>query len=170
MELFAKTDFIFCPTNIYLLKVNSWNTRKSCEICPKLTVTPERRHCRNLFLMKLQAWRPRTLWKRDSNTDVVLVFLLLTLNTFHTLFQCFYCWLWSSVTWVTTFAKTFIKDVWYGPTYACGIPPKSSSIKVFAKKFNTPQSEYSQFGFRGRNMFLWLYSCSSTIYGMVNSP
>ena len=39
---------------------------------------------------------------------------------------------------MTTFAKTFIKDVWYGPTYACGIPPKSSSIKVFAKKFNTP--------------------------------
>ena len=32
------------PVNIYLFKVNIRNTRKSCEICPKLTIkTPERR-------------------------------------------------------------------------------------------------------------------------------
>ena len=29
-------------------------------------------------------------------SDVVLVFLLLTLNIFHTFFYCFYCWLWLS--------------------------------------------------------------------------
>ena len=28
--------------------------------------------------------------------DVVLVFLLLTSNIFHTFFKCFYCWLWTS--------------------------------------------------------------------------
>ena len=32
------------PAGIYLLKVNNRNTRKRCEICPKLTIkTPERR-------------------------------------------------------------------------------------------------------------------------------
>ena len=52
------------PALIYLLKVNNRNTRTKCEICSKLTIkTPERCH-----------WR------------VVLVFLLLTLNIFHTLF------------------------------------------------------------------------------------
>ena len=30
-----------------------------------------------------------------DTVDVVLVSLLLTLNTFHFLLQCFYCWLWS---------------------------------------------------------------------------
>ena len=49
------------PTNIYLFKVNNRNTIKRCEICSKLTIkTPER-------------------------LDVALVFLLLTLNIFHTL-------------------------------------------------------------------------------------
>ena len=51
----------FNPANIYLFKVNDRNTRKRWEICSKLTIkTPERRH------------------------DVVLVFLLSTLNIFHT--------------------------------------------------------------------------------------
>ena len=32
------------PANIYLFKFSSRNTRKRCEICPKLTIkTPERR-------------------------------------------------------------------------------------------------------------------------------
>ena len=35
------------PVGIYLLKVNSRNTRTSCEICSKLTVkTPQQRHWR----------------------------------------------------------------------------------------------------------------------------
>ena len=49
------------PANIYLLKSNNRNTRIRCEVCSKLTVNePERRN------------------------DVVLVFLLLTSNIFHT--------------------------------------------------------------------------------------
>ena len=33
------------PAGIYLLKVNTRNTRTRCEICSKLTIkTPERRH------------------------------------------------------------------------------------------------------------------------------
>ena len=39
-------------------------------------------HCLNLFFPMLP--------------DVVLVSLLLTLNRFHTLFWCVYCWLWTS--------------------------------------------------------------------------
>ena len=32
------------PVNIYLFKLNNSYIRKSCEICSKLTETPERRH------------------------------------------------------------------------------------------------------------------------------
>ena len=49
------------PVNIYLFKFNNRNTRKWCGICSKLIIkTPE------------------------HVIDVVLVFLLLTLNIFHT--------------------------------------------------------------------------------------
>ena len=49
--------------NIYLFKVNNKNTIKRCEICSKLAIkTP------------------------GDITDIVLVFLLLTLNIFHTIF------------------------------------------------------------------------------------
>ena len=51
---------IIFAANIYLFKVNSKNTRKKCEICSKLTKTPERRH-----------------WRHDV---LSLLFLLLTLN------------------------------------------------------------------------------------------
>ena len=67
------------PTGIYLLKVNNRNTRARFEICTKLTIkTPERCHSR----------------RSDDVIYVVLVYLLLTLNIFHTLFWCFYCLLW----------------------------------------------------------------------------
>ena len=51
------------PANISLVKVNIRNNKKSCEICSKLTL----KHQNNV-------------------TDVVLVFLLLTLKIFHTFF------------------------------------------------------------------------------------
>ena len=56
------------PAGIYLFKINNRNTRARYEIGLKLTI--------------------KTL-KNDSNT-IVLVSLLLTLNTFYTLFQCLY--------------------------------------------------------------------------------
>ena len=49
-------------TNIYLFKVINISTREKCDICSKLAIN-----------------------------DVVLVFLLLTSNIFHTFFQCFHC-------------------------------------------------------------------------------
>ena len=53
----------FYPAGIYVLKVNK-NTRTRCEICSKLTIkTPER---------------------QNDAIGAVLVFLLLTLNIFHT--------------------------------------------------------------------------------------
>ena len=54
------------PADIYLLKVNNRNSRTRCEICSKLAI-------------------------KIPEHGVVLVFLLLTLNIFHTLFWCFYC-------------------------------------------------------------------------------
>ena len=50
------------PAGIYLLKANNRNTRARCEICSNLTIS---------------------FW-------CLLVLLLLTLNIFLTLFQCFY--------------------------------------------------------------------------------
>ena len=45
------------PANIYLLKVNSSNTRKSCETCSKLTIKiPERHHwhCSVVFIVNFK--------------------------------------------------------------------------------------------------------------------
>ena len=59
------------PSN-YLLFQSRQKHKKECEICSELTIkTPKRR------------------------SDVVLMFLLLTLNIFHTFSQCFCCWLWT---------------------------------------------------------------------------
>ena len=54
----------------------TFNTRKRCEICLKLTIKHQK--------------------------EVVLMFLLLTLNIIQTFFSCFYCWLWTSryVNWL----------------------------------------------------------------------
>ena len=61
------------PAGIYLFKMNNGNIRTMCEICSDFTKkTPERRQ-----------------WRRSG-------VLLLTLNRFHILFWCFYCWLWTS--------------------------------------------------------------------------
>ena len=60
--LLFNQSFTGLPAGIYLFKVNNRNTRTRCKICSKLTLKiPERRQS-----------------------------LLLTLNIFHTLFQCFY--------------------------------------------------------------------------------
>ena len=56
------------PANNYFFKVNNGNTRKRCETCSKLTIKHQ-----------------------NDVINVVLVFLLLTLNMFHTFFLCFYC-------------------------------------------------------------------------------
>ena len=60
------------PAGIYLLKVNSRNTRARCEICSKLTIkTPERRHWRlsGVFIVNF-----------EHISHLGLVFLLLTLK------------------------------------------------------------------------------------------
>ena len=59
--------------NIYLFRFINRNNRKRCGICSKLTIKHQ----------------------NDFN-DVVVMFLLLTLKIFHTLFWCFYTWLWTS--------------------------------------------------------------------------
>ena len=70
---FQKSKFSMILSGINLFKVSNRNTRAMCEICLELIIkTPE-----HVII-------------------VVLVFLLLTLNWFHTLFSFFYCWLWTS--------------------------------------------------------------------------
>ena len=66
--LFIKIRVI--KADIYLFKVNNGN-RAMCEICSKLEKTPDRRHrCRSdVFIVNF-----------EHNPDVVLVFVLLTLN------------------------------------------------------------------------------------------
>ena len=79
VNFFLNNKSYLIQADIYLLKVSNRITRKRCEICLKSSIkTPGQRH------------------------DFVLVSLFLTLNIIHTLFQCFYCWLWTSVCWVRT--------------------------------------------------------------------
>ena len=75
------------PAKIYLFKFNNGTTKERCEICSKITKV----------------------------NDVVLVFLLLTLNIFHTFFLCFYWWLWTSKCYWELFSKLriSISDVLY---------------------------------------------------------
>ena len=57
----------------------------------------------NMFKVKNRDTRIRKVNNKVKNKDtidVVLASLLLTLNTFHFLLQCFYCWLWSLNCWV----------------------------------------------------------------------
>ena len=62
-----------CHTvGIYLFKINNGNTRTMCEIYSKFSV-----NVIDVF-------------------DIILVFLMLTLDKFHTLDWCFNCWLWAS--------------------------------------------------------------------------
>ena len=61
-----------CPANIYLFKVNNRNTRKTCEMCSKLTMkTPERRRWRlsGVFIVNFEHISP-----------LFLEFLLMTLR------------------------------------------------------------------------------------------
>ena len=77
--------WFWSPAGIYLLKVNNRNITTRCEICSKLTIkTTEPSHWRRLWIMFT-----------ITTLDIVMMALLLTLNIFHTLFQCFYCWLWT---------------------------------------------------------------------------
>ena len=63
------------PANIYLFKVNKRNTRKKCEICPKLTIkTPEQRQ-RCLYF---KLWKYFTSFSKAS---------IVELNRY-------FCWVW----------------------------------------------------------------------------
>ena len=62
----------YLPSRQEPVKVYSRNTGTRWEVCPKLTKTPERCH-----------------WGHAS------VFIVNS-ELFHTLIQCFYCWLWAS--------------------------------------------------------------------------
>ena len=76
------------PASNYLFKVNNRNTRTRCEICSKLTIkTPERRQwgLSGVFIVSFE--HISEVNNKDTRTtsferisDLVLVFLLLTLN------------------------------------------------------------------------------------------
>ena len=97
-------------SGIYLIKVNNRNTRTRCEICSKLTI---------------------------MTSNVVLVSLLLALNIFPTLLQCFivnieheYCWLSSIISIIISFSQPF--------NYLSANPTKwSNTLKQFIVKLST---------------------------------
>ena len=71
----SKNLEVSISADIYLFKITNQNSRKRCEICSKLTIkAPEQLH-----------------WLRSG------VFIVLTWNTFDTVFCCFYCWLWTYI-------------------------------------------------------------------------
>ena len=49
----------------------------------------------DIYLFKINSGNARKMWHQNDVSDVVLVSLLLTLNRFRILFQCFHCWLWT---------------------------------------------------------------------------
>ena len=75
--------------NIYLIKVSNRNSRKSYEICSKLTIKTLER-C-PLWYQSANQWTGFYMIR-----DVVLLSSLLPLNISHTFFWCFYFRLWTS--------------------------------------------------------------------------
>ena len=61
------------PVGNYMFKFNNRNTRTRCEICSKITKTPERRqwHHSGFFIVNF-----------EHNLQLRLVFLLLTLSSY----------------------------------------------------------------------------------------
>ena len=65
--------------------------------------------CRGLFIIKLQTWRPATLWKRDSNTVVFLAVEFSKLSLRNSSDGCFclficgcistFCWIRFTLNW-----------------------------------------------------------------------
>ena len=55
----------------------------------------------------------RDFWgitRKPASIDVILVSFSLTLNRFHTLVWCFYCWLWASNCWLVNFWNHYISS------------------------------------------------------------
>ena len=69
-RIFSSVSYF--PTGNYLLNVNNRNSRTRCEVCSKLTIkTSERLQCRRFVIFIVYF---------EHISDLVLVFLLLTLN------------------------------------------------------------------------------------------
>ena len=87
--IYANTYFLFFsvqyfpfPASIYLFKANNRNTRKRCEMCSKIIIKTQK-----------------------DVIDVILMFLLLTVNIFHRFFYCFFCWPWKNTFLVSQIQK-----------------------------------------------------------------
>ena len=81
---FFPRKMVHLPSWYSLFKDQKLRHQSNLEICSKLMIkTPERSH---------------------SRCSGVFVFFLLTLNKFHTLFWCFYCWHWTSKWWIVCFS------------------------------------------------------------------
>ena len=92
------------------------------------------------------------MFKVNNNNDaiyVVLVSLFLTLDLFHTFFQSFYCWLWTS------------KELLLFLSYPVGIQFKLNARKTFLW---SPGRMYLQFVTRFRSISLFWYSCGSKCF------
>ena len=98
------------------------------------------------------------MFKVNNNNDaiyVVLVSLFLTLDLFHTFFQSFYCWLWTS------------KELLLFLSYPVGIQFKLNARKTFLW---SPGRMYLQFVTRFRSISLFWYSCGSKCFCCQQLP
>ena len=98
------------------------------------------------------------MFKVNNNNDaiyVVLVSLFLTLDLFHTFFQSFYCWLWTS------------KELLLFLSYPVGIQFKLNARKTFLW---SPGRMYLQFVTRFRSISLFWYSCGSKFFCCQQLP
>ena len=68
-----------------------------CETCLRLTIKGIHKVNDKVISKRTGTRKVNDIFNNRDTVDVVLVSLLLTLNTFHFLLQCFYCWLWSVI-------------------------------------------------------------------------
>ena len=85
------------PPDIYLFRVNNENIKTMGEICSNLGINGTSEQRQNYVI------------------DVFLMFLLLILSRFFTLFRCFHCWLWKSkcqVGWLWWLLSVRVASCW----------------------------------------------------------
>ena len=139
----SKNLEVSISADIYLFKITNQNTRKRCEICSKLTIkAPEQLH-----------------WLRSG------VFIVLTWNTFETVFYCFYCWLWTYISLLgkapthSTNQRALLFHLCFSPTMTRAII-NTSSFEVQLLPLNRYWSTWTILQF---SLFLIKFPCSLLI-------
>lgn len=92
IKIWQKSIIRCCRANIYLLKTNK-----------KTPLKLDVKHIQNIFTRMTSLTKNQNLtlvWSHYIN-DIFLVSLLSISNIFLSFSQCFYCWLWKSISWAS---------------------------------------------------------------------